>query len=157
MLGMCALFKWEMWISLGVPPDIISCKIRMWPCFQLRRHQQDLEANSYAEKAAIRCWNQNVAAFQFKEHLWVPILILNARIFVHAMLRLQMCTRQNWEIAENKILTVTSVLHYSTCSILQCTVWRLISYAKPLACSMIKNLNFSMWGSRRDEVKRALS
>lgn len=44
-----------------------------------------------------------------------------------------------------------------TCSLLQCVVWRLIRYAKPLVRSVIKNLNFSLLGRQRDEVRRALS
>lgn len=89
-----------------------------------------------------------MTAFQLKEHLWAPIRVLNARIFVRATVRLQMCTCHNWEIAENKILMVTSVLHCSTCSIVQCTVRRLLSYAKPLVRGVVKNLSFSMWGGR---------
>ena len=49
------------------------------------------------------------------------MLMLNARLFVFAALRLQMCTRQNQEGAENKILTVTSVLHHA--HVLYYSVW----------------------------------
>lgn len=137
----CVRFLNEKCRSLGVSPDIMSCEIRLWPHFHLRQHRQDLEANHTLE----HCWNQNMAAFRWEEHLGVPILRLNVRIFVHATLRLQMCVCQNWE-TENEIIMVTSVLHCSACSAGQCMGWRLISYAKPLVGSVIKPLNFSLWG-----------
>lgn len=111
VFGMGVLFQWEMKIS----------RTFTWHCllwdeivttFSARTTPTEPWGKSYARKAGVHCCNWNMAVFQHAERLWVPILILNARRFVLAALRLRMCTCQNWEGAENKILMVTSVLHH---------------------------------------------
>lgn len=46
--------------------------------------------------------------------------------------------------------------HGDICSPLQYMFHNTVSYAQLWVCSVIKNLNFSMWGGRGDEVKKAL-
>ena len=137
---MCVLFKWERRLSGSLCLTLSPVRLE-WDTFSAQTTPPRPWGKSHAEKQR-HGWNGNMAAFQPEEGLWVPTLIWNARIFVRVTLRLQMCTCQNWEIAENKILMVTSVPQYSTCSITQCMVWRLMSYAKPSVCCVIKNLNF---------------